>query len=356
MDIKTFVIVSGLFRLFLGPWKTSALDEQFLTRYCEYSTVTFSPERERGPKTHEIKSGHNFKRKEEGRVAMKTYKAYGKINLGLDVVRRLPNGYHEVKMIMQAVDLHDLIHMESLPQDEILIHSGSEKIPCDESNLAYKAAKRMKELFDIKQGVDITIEKNIPVAAGMAGGSTDCAAVLKGMKELFDLQLSLKELQEIGVKLGADVPYCLMGKTALSEGIGEVLTPLPTPPACVLLLAKPDIDVSTKYVYEHLQLDKLEKHPDIDGMVQAIKDQDLHGICDRMDNVLETVTGEKYAIVHEIEQKMEEFGAIKSIMSGSGPTVFGIFEDKEKAEKAKAEILALDMAKEVHVSGFCEEV
>ena len=280
-------------------------------------------------------------------------KAYGKINLGLDVLRRLPNGYHEVKMIMQSVSLHDVITITvSDTSSDITIRTSSGKIPCNEQNLAYKAAKLMMDTYHITNGVDIYIEKNIPVAAGMAGGSTDCAAVFKGMNQLFSINASEQDLRDLGVKLGADVPYCIMGHTTLSEGIGEVLTPLPQPPACVVLLAKPDIDVSTKYVYENLHADTLKVHPDIDGMIQAITDQDLQMLCTKMSNVLETVTGKEYPIISEIEHLMESEGALKSIMSGSGPTVFGIFTDRQKAENAAARIRSANLTNEVHVAEF----
>ena len=281
-----------------------------------------------------------------------SYPAYGKINLGLDVVRRLENGYHEVRMIMQAVSLHDVVTMKVLEENRIMIHTNSGKIPSDENNLAYKAAKLMKDQYGISQGVDIFIEKHIPVAAGMAGGSTDCAAVLKGMNDLFQLGLSKQQLRQEGVKLGADVPYCIMGGTALSEGIGEILTPLKQPPACTLLLAKPDIDVSTKYVYQHLKLQELLENPDIDGMIRDMEEQNLSGLCSKMSNVLETVTGEKYPIIGEIETVMKNAGALQSIMSGSGPTVFGVFEEQEMAQKAADEIRAKNLSDEVYLSSF----
>ena len=207
------------------------------------------------------------------------FKAYGKINLGLDVVRRLENGYHEVRMIMQSVKLADIVTIKRISEDKIVVRTDQENLPCDERNLAYKAAKLMKEKYSVQDGVEIFLEKHIPMAAGMAGGSADCAAVLKGMNELFGLGLTLEDMQKTGVKLGADVPYCLMGGCALSEGIGEVLTALKAPPACIVLLAKPDIDVSTKYVYEHLKLDTLERHPDIDGMMQDIEEGNLEKLC-----------------------------------------------------------------------------
>ena len=261
-------------------------------------------------------------------------KAYAKINLGLDVVRRLENGYHEVKMVMQTVGIYDVLDFERT-DGGIVITTDSGELPTDENNLIYKAAKLMMETYPISGGVKIHLEKHIPIAAGMAGGSTDAAATLKGMNRLFDLGCTLKDLMELGVKIGADVPYCVMGGTALAEGIGEKLTPLAPAPDCYVLVAKPDINVSTKYVYEHLDAQEIVKHPDIDGMVEAIAEESLQGILDRMENVLETVTVSAYPIIQTIKDRMKELGAINSLMSGSGPTVFGIFDDKDKAMAAK---------------------
>ena len=196
-------------------------------------------------------------------------KAYAKINLGLDVVRRLENGYHEVKMVMQTVGIYDVLVFQRTAGG-IVITTDSGELPTNEDNLIYKAAKLMIEKYHITEGVKIHLEKHIPIAAGMAGGSTDAAATLKGMNRLFDLGCTLKDLMELGVKIGADVPYCVMGGTALAEGIGEKLTPLAPAPDCYVLVAKPDINVSTKYVYEHLDAQEIVKHPDIDGMVEAI--------------------------------------------------------------------------------------
>ena len=279
-------------------------------------------------------------------------KAHGKINLGLDVVRRLPNGYHEVRMVMQSVELADTVAMRRLPEDEILLKTDRAGLPCDERNIAYRAAKLMKEKFALSAGVEIALKKRIPMAAGMAGGSADCAAVLKGMNELFGLGLSLEQLQKEGVKLGADVPYCLMGGCALSEGIGEVLTALKKPPACELVLAKPDIDVSTKYVYENLRLDKLGRHPDIDGILQSIENGDLEALCGKLENVLESVTGKEYPVIGAIEEAMKEEGALAAVMSGSGPTVFGIFREKDDARRAMEHVKKKDLAKELFVSRF----
>jgi 4-diphosphocytidyl-2-C-methyl-D-erythritol kinase len=280
------------------------------------------------------------------------FKAYGKINLGLDVVRRLENGYHEVRMIMQSVKLADIVTIKRISEDKIVVRTDQENLPCDERNLAYKAAKLMKEKYSVQDGVEIFLEKHIPMAAGMAGGSADCAAVLKGMNELFGLGLALEDMQKTGVKLGADVPYCLMGGCALSEGIGEVLTALKAPPACTVLLAKPDIDVSTKYVYEHLKLDTLERHPDIDGMMQDIEEGNLEKLCGKLENVLESVTGKEYPVIGEIEKIMKDAGAPAAVMSGSGPTVFGIFKGTKAAETAMAGIRERNLAKEVFLSAF----
>ena len=278
-------------------------------------------------------------------------KAYAKINLGLDVIARLENGYHEVKMVMQTVGIYDVLTLKKIPQG-IVVTTDNGELPTDDNNLIYKAARLMKEKYSIQEGVSIHLEKNIPIAAGMAGGSTDAAGTFLGMNELFALEASLQELQELGVKVGADVPYCIMGGTALAEGIGEKLSPLPAPPECVLLVAKPDINVSTKYVYEHLDAEGVEEHPDIDGMTEALAGKDLQGIVARLGNVLENVTVKRHPIIAEIKECMLEYGAMGSLMSGSGPTVFGIFEKKEDSERALEYIRNKEMAKQVFVTGF----
>ena len=279
-------------------------------------------------------------------------KAYAKINLGLDVVRRLENGYHEVKMVMQTVGIYDVLHFERIPEG-IVVTTDSGELPTDENNLIYKAAKLMKEHYGIREGVRIHLEKHIPIAAGMAGGSTDAAATMKGINRLFDLGCTLEELMELGVKIGADVPYCVMGGTALAEGIGEKLTALPAAPECFLVVAKPDINVSTKYVYEHLDAAGVKEHPDIDGMVKAIEEESLQGILDRMGNVLESVTVTAYPIIDTIKVRMRQLGALNSLMSGSGPTVFGIFIDEQKARQACEIITEEKLAKQVYVTEFC---
>ena len=230
-------------------------------------------------------------------------------------------------------------------------------LPTNENNLVYKAAALLKEEFDIGDGIDVKLHKHIPVAAGMAGGSTDAAAVLYGMNRIFDLGLSKEDLMTRGVKLGADVPYCILRGTALSEGIGEVLTKLPAVPQCQVLVAKPGINVSTKFVYENLHANDLrpEQHPDIDGMIRAIKAQDLQGIADKLGNVLETVTVKEYPVIQEIKDKMLEFGAIGSLMSGSGPTVFGLFTNPKAAQQAYEELRygeSSGLAKQVYLTNF----
>ena len=284
-------------------------------------------------------------------------RAYGKINLGLDVVRKREDGYHEVRMIMQTVNLYDRITMERVQEAGIRTETNLSYVPDGEGNLAYRAAKLLMEEYGLTDGVNIKIRKFIPVAAGMAGGSTDAAAVLVGMNRLFRLGLSKRELMERGVKLGADVPYCILRGTALSEGIGEILTELPPAPKCSLVLAKPQISVSTKTVYGKLRVSELSptKHPDIDGMVEAIRRKDLDGIISRLGNVLETVTVPEHPEIAAIKELMLENGADGTLMSGSGPTVFGIFKAPESAEKAYRALKAAQdgrLARQVYLTGF----
>ena len=257
--------------------------------------------------------------------------AYGKINLGLDVLGKRDDGYHDLDMIMQSVDLADKIIITKNDSGEITVKSNTGKIPNDESNLAYKAAKVLIDEFDIKKGVEIEIEKNIPISGGMAGGSTDCAAVLKGMNKLFKLKLSEQDLMDRGVKLGADVPYCIMGKTARAQGIGEILTPIPNKLKGYIVLAKPPISVSTGFVYGRIDEVEVKNKPDTEAMIEAIKNKDLKALSDTICNVLEEVTIPDYPIVQEIKDKMMAHGALNSMMTGSGPTVFGLYDDKKKA-------------------------
>lgn len=278
--------------------------------------------------------------------------AYAKINLGLDVLRKRADGYHEVKMIMQTVDIYDTLTFTKREEPGILLKTDKEELSAGTDNLIYKAAACLINKAGISHGVEIVLQKRIPIAAGMAGGSTDAAATLTGLNELFSLGYSLEKLQKLGVTLGADIPYCLMGGCALSEGIGEILTKLPPPPQCNLVIAKPDINVSTKFVYENLHAESLIFHPDIDGMTEAIRMSSLKSITDRLGNVLETVTVREYPVIDKIKTLMKNAGAENALMSGSGPTVFGIFTEKKDAESAAEQIKAEDLAKEVFVTGF----
>ena len=275
--------------------------------------------------------------------------AYAKINLGLDVIGRLPNGYHEVKMIMQSVGICDELTFEKQPSG-ITVTTDSGELPADENNLIYRAAKLLLDTCAVKEGVRIHLTKRIPIAAGMAGGSTDAAATLKAVNQLFRFGKSKEELMELGVKIGADVPYCILGGTALAEGIGERLTPLPPMPDCHLLVAKPDINVSTKYVYTTLDAAPILFHPDIDGMTAAILAGDLTGITAKLGNVLETVTVPAHPIISKIKEKFLELGSDGVLMSGSGPTVFGIFSDKTAAEKAYASMKQSSLAGQVFLT------
>lgn len=263
-----------------------------------------------------------------------TINAYAKINLGLDVLRRREDGYHDVCMIMQSLDLHDTITINKTTSKNLSIKTNLSYLPNDQGNLVYKAAALFLETTSISEGLDITLNKMIPVAAGLAGGSSDAAATLLGLNELYGTGLTTNELKKLGVKLGADVPYCIMLGTALSEGIGEVLTPLAPMPDCSILLVKPDISVSTKYVYENLQLSDAISHPDIPAMQLALAEGNLFTLAESMDNILQTVTVTNYPIITAIKEKMKELGAITSLMSGSGPTVFGIYNNLAQAEDA----------------------
>ncbi len=277
-------------------------------------------------------------------------KALAKINLGLDVLRRREDGYHEVRMVMQTVHLYDRIQLKKTVQMGIKVETNLYYLPVNENNLVYRAARLLMDEFDIKSGVYIRLKKYIPVAAGMAGGSSDAAAVLYGMNRLFGLKLSLEELMERGVKIGADVPYCLMRGTALAEGIGEKLTPLPPVPKCPILIAKPSISVSTKFVYENLKLDETTVHPDMDAILQAIEDGDVRGMAANMGNVLESVTRTHYPVIGEIEDVMKKCGAWNAMMSGSGPPVFGLFPEKAAAKAAMAEIRKKDLARQLYLT------
>lgn len=277
-------------------------------------------------------------------------KARAKINLGLDVLRKREDGYHEVKMVMQTINIYDKIYMKIIEKPEIKIVTNLSFLPTNESNLVYKAIQMLRDEFNIEKGVFANVYKYIPVAAGMAGGSTDAAAAMIGMNRLFKLGLSREELMERAVKIGADVPYCIMGGTALAEGIGEKLSQLKPLKRCSILVAKPDISVSTKFVYTNLKLDENTVHPDMDGVLEAIDSSDVETMAKKMSNLLESVTSVKYPQIEEIKKSMIELGAINSIMSGSGPTVFGIFGNRKEAKKAYKTIKEKGIAKRLFLT------
>ena len=279
-----------------------------------------------------------------------TLKALAKINLGLDVLGRRENGYHDVRMVMQTIYLYDNVTIQKTEEPGITVKTNLFYLPVDENNIAYKAAKMLMDEFQLQEGVEITLQKHIPVAAGLAGGSSNAAAVLVGMNRLFRLGLTQKELMERGVTLGADVPYCVMRGTVLAEGIGEILSPLPPLPRCYVLIAKPNISVSTKMVYEKLDSCEITEHPDIDGIIEGLEKQDIRKVASSMGNVLERVTVEEYPIIDEIKQAMKNAGALNAMMSGSGPTVFGIFEDRRTATEAQQAIRQLGIAKQVYLA------
>lgn len=274
-------------------------------------------------------------------------RAFAKINLGLDILRKREDGYHEVRMIMQTIQMYDVLEMKKVKKPGISLSVNYPYIPSDERNLVYKAAKLLMDEFQVKEGVDICLEKFIPVAAGMAGGSSDAAAAMVGINHLFKLGLSEKDLMDRAVNIGADVPYCIMRGTALAEGIGEKLTRIAQVPDCYVLIGKPGIGVSTKTAYESLQLDKIQSHPDIDGMIRDIENGNLLAMTDKMGNVFESGIIRKYPVIGEIKDLMEASGALKAMMSGSGPTVFGIFGDREKMEAAAAVLRQSNLAKTV---------
>ena len=276
-------------------------------------------------------------------------KTPAKINLTLDVTGKLENGYHTLSMIMQSIDVCDELSFEKTAEETILFSMNKDlpdKIPA-EKNLVYKAAKLMKDTFKIDGGFKIHLTKNIPAAAGLAGGSSDCAATLIGINELCGLGLDIEKLCEIGVKLGADVPFCIRKGTMLAEGIGEILTPLAPLTGIPVLLIKPNISISTPYVYKHLKLNELDYHPDNKAVISYIKDNNIKKIAASLSNVLETVTIPENPIIAELKHYLTENGAIGSLMSGSGPTTFGIFENMETAkkayEKAKADFPDFDV-------------
>ena len=279
-------------------------------------------------------------------------RALAKINLGLDILRKREDGYHEVRMIMQTIQMYDVLEMKRVRKPGISLSVNYSYIPNDERNLVYKAAKLLMDEFQVKGGVTIRLEKFIPVAAGMAGGSSDAAATLVGINRLFKLGLSERELMDRAVKIGADVPYCIMRGTVLAEGIGEELSVLPAMPKCTVLIAKPPISVSTKMVYEALDSKEIVEHPDIDGILEGLRKGDLHKVADSMGNVLEDVTIPMHPVIADIKQVMQDCGAIGAMMSGSGPTVFGLFENRASAREAQKMIRDKGPTRQAYVTNI----
>lgn len=274
-------------------------------------------------------------------------RALAKINLGLDIIGKRPDGYHEVRMVMQTIQMYDVLEIRKKSGPGIAFSTNLPFIPVDERNLAYKAAKLLMDEFQVEEGLSMRLEKSIPVAAGMAGGSSDAAAAFVGVNQLFRLGLSKKELMERAVQVGADVPYCVMRGTALAEGIGERLTRLPPVPRCYVLIGKPGVNVSTRAAYESLNLEGITSHPDIGGLMEAIAAGDLYAMAQRMGNVFEPGITGRYPVIREIRELMEANGALKALMSGSGPTVFGIFDDKKKMLDAAGVLRGSRLAKTV---------
>lgn len=259
-------------------------------------------------------------------------KAPAKINLSLDVLYKRDDGFHELEMIMTTIDLADRIELELLDENRIVVQSQTRFVPDDERNLAYKAASLVKDRFSINKGVAIKIDKNIPVAAGLGGGSSDAAAVLRGLNKLWNLQLSIDELAQLGAEIGSDVSFCVYDGTALAKGKGEVITPLPAPPKCWVVLAKPSIGVSTGEIYKKLELENLE-HPDTQAMLEAINTSNYEKMCRNLSNVLESVTLNLHPEVKQIKRDMKRFGADAVLMSGSGPTVFALVQHDSRMQR-----------------------
>lgn len=270
-----------------------------------------------------------------------TLQANAKINLTLDVLGKRPDGYHNLSMIMMEIPLFDIISLSK--HDKIQVASNLSFLPNNQKNIAYQAAEQFFLETKIPGGVSIQIEKNIPVSAGLAGGSTDAAAVLKGLNQLYDAGLTLQQLQIIGNRVGKDVPFCLQGGLALAEGTGEKLRCLPSLPHCYIVLIKPHyLNVSTKEVFTAFNVSRQELHPDTCGAIKALEEKDLNGLCRRMYNVLEEVTAKKHSVISEYKNVMMEYGALGSVMSGSGPSVFGVFSSLQQAENAKEKLLTYD--------------
>ncbi len=266
-------------------------------------------------------------------------KTRAKINLSIDIVGKREDGYHLVEMIMQSIDLYDILYIKEIDYDKIIIKTDSVEIPVDESNIVYKAVKLIKKTYNINKGVEVYIEKNIPVAGGLAGGSTNCAGVLVGLNKMWNLNLTKDKLKEIGLKLGADVPFCIEGGTKLATNIGEKLKDLPSLEDNVyILVCKPDLFVSTKDVYSNIDINNLENRPNNKYLIECLKNKDTLNLSRNMKNVLENVTTKMHKEINEIKNIMST-NSLGTIMSGSGPTVFGIYDSEENILSAKNELL-----------------
>ncbi|MEC0205421.1 4-(cytidine 5'-diphospho)-2-C-methyl-D-erythritol kinase [Paenibacillus lautus] len=277
---------------------------------------------------------------------MKIYeKAPAKINLMLDVLHKRPDGFHEVEMVMTMIDLADRLEMSEQKRDTIIITSQAGYIPLDEKNLAFQAARLIKERYDVKKGVHIHLDKKIPVAAGLAGGSSDAAATLRGLNRLWGLGIPQQELLALGAELGSDVPFCVTGGTALATGRGEILTPIPNPPQCWVIVAKPPINVSTAEVYGRLRSEQIQRHPSAERMVEALTLGSFQQMCQSLGNVLEEVTLKMHPEVQQLKEGMLKLGADGALMSGSGPTVFGLVSKESKVARIYNGL-----------RGFCKEV
>ncbi|PAK48791.1 4-(cytidine 5'-diphospho)-2-C-methyl-D-erythritol kinase [Paenibacillus sp. 7541] len=277
---------------------------------------------------------------------MKIYeKAPAKINLMLDVLHKRPDGFHEVEMVMTMIDLADRLEMSEQPRDTIIITSQAGYIPLDEKNLAFQAARLIKERYDVRKGVHIHLDKKIPVAAGLAGGSSDAAATLRGLNRLWGLHIPEEELLTLGAELGSDVPFCVQGGTALATGRGEKLTPIPSPPQCWVIVAKPPINVSTAEVYGKLRADNVQHHPSAEAMIAALEQGSFRDMCASLGNVLEEVTLKMHPEVQQLKEGMLKLGADGALMSGSGPTVFGLVAKESKVARIYNGL-----------RGFCKEV
>ncbi|GAX88673.1 4-(cytidine 5'-diphospho)-2-C-methyl-D-erythritol kinase [Effusibacillus lacus] len=277
-------------------------------------------------------------------------KAKAKINLTLDVLFKRADGYHEVEMVMQTVDLSDQLLLEERDDNQIVLSCGVPYIPLDNRNLAYKAAALLRERYGIRKGIHITIDKQIPVAAGLAGGSSDGAAALRGLNRLWNLGLTLEELAELGAELGSDVPFCIYGGTAIARGRGEIIERLPAAPPLWVVLVKPPITVSTADVYGNLKVDEIDSHPDTLGMIQALASGNPERIVSGLGNVLEQVTFKMHPEVERLKSQIVKFGAMGALMSGSGPTVFGITDRESRAQRIYNALRGF--SKEVYLTRF----